>query len=245
VECARKRVLKSVLYVTIPSADVSPDQRRLGSRPPRTPERLGPANGQLGASRAGAGAAAARTSSTNLGIASSVRATAAPPRAPRPDRLVHSRALTLKPPEFVGGTAARRGQPLRNDAQGSSRNNLAFRRRCIPARGVARRSHTPGVLAPCALRAGRLDAGTRSGYFAPSPQGLLRNNSRSCGRADGRASGLRPRALGRNSSAMAWSSAPGAPGIALPLQSQCRRARSCASCFCAAPQHRLVASDHA
>ena len=36
---------------------------------------------------------------------------------------------------------------------------------------VARRSHTPGMLAPRALRAGRLDAGRRSVYFAPDTKG--------------------------------------------------------------------------
>ena len=61
-------------------------------------------------------------------------------------------------PDDEGGLAGLAERP--------PRNNQAFRRRSIPARGVARRSDTPGILASRALRAGRLDAGTRSGYFA-------------------------------------------------------------------------------
>ena len=38
---------------------------------------------------------------------------------------------------------------------------VAFGRRCIPPRGVARRSNTPGILPPRALRDGRLDARIR------------------------------------------------------------------------------------
>src|SRR5206468_6140643 len=34
-------------------------------------------------------------------------------------------------------------------------NTVAFGRRCIPPRGVARRSNTPGILPPRALRRGR------------------------------------------------------------------------------------------
>ena len=53
------------------------------------------------------------------------------------------------------------------------RNKLAFLRRSIPARCVARRSHTPGMLAPRAFYAGRLDAGRRSVYFPPVAKGLM------------------------------------------------------------------------
>jgi len=54
-------------------------------------------------------------------------------------------------------------------------NKLAFLRRSIPARRVARRSHTPGMLAPRALRAWRLDAGRRSVYFPPDAKPIGAN----------------------------------------------------------------------
>jgi four helix bundle protein len=44
-------------------------------------------------------------------------------------------------------------------------NTVAFGRRCIPPRGVARRSNTPGILSPRALRGGRLGALGASPYL--------------------------------------------------------------------------------
>src|SRR5438093_9393660 len=44
-------------------------------------------------------------------------------------------------------------------------NTVAFGRRCIPPRGVARRSNTRGILPPRALRGGRLAALGASPYL--------------------------------------------------------------------------------
>ena len=62
-------------------------------------------------------------------------------------------------------------------AKRPARNKLAFLRRSIPARGVARRSHTPGMFAPRALRAGRLEAGRRSVYFPPVAKSRWRGSA--------------------------------------------------------------------
>src|SRR5205814_9715716 len=54
-------------------------------------------------------------------------------------------------------------------------NTVAFGRRCIPPRGVARRSNTLGILPPRALRGGRLRGDKLHGLHGP---GLSASGSR-------------------------------------------------------------------